>query len=108
MRETKQRRYFSRWRVTHSLEDLKRFLSIDDALKKIFRRTYEDNESIKVSLSFLQEWMLLLIRQPFDVGDEVEIQDIKLRVEELKLMHTVFIGMDRVRIQLSNFGLCAS
>ncbi|KAH0864058.1 hypothetical protein HID58_081269 [Brassica napus] len=49
---------------------------------------------------------LLFIRQLFDVGDEVEIKEDKMYVDELKLMIALFIGMDKWRQQLSNFGLC--
>ncbi|WZZ80440.1 hypothetical protein YC2023_101012 [Brassica napus] len=48
----------------------------------------------------------VVIRQLFDVGDEVEIKEDKMYVDELKLMIALFIGMDKWRQQLSNFGLC--
>ncbi|WZZ11025.1 hypothetical protein YC2023_096946 [Brassica napus] len=65
MRELKQNRYFRTWRlIIHSkftgLEDLEQFLRKDYALKtlNIFGRTYEANEDIRISLLFLQEWMV--------------------------------------------------
>ncbi|WZZ11026.1 hypothetical protein YC2023_096947 [Brassica napus] len=48
---------------------------------------------------------LLFIRQPFYVGDEVEIEEVKMYVEELRLMETVFKGIDKQYQYLSNFGL---
>ncbi|CAN6896171.1 unnamed protein product [Brassica oleracea] len=44
-------------------------------------------------------------QQPFDVGDEVEIEEVKMYVEELRLMETVFKGIDKQYQYLSNFGL---
>ncbi|CAH2037171.1 unnamed protein product [Thlaspi arvense] len=154
------------------LEDLKPFLPNYEALKflKLFRRTYEDDENIQISLLSLQEWMvhsfkrhrnlilslrdmdaasnkidiifsiafamvlaalaipllrwggvkflmalsvssfvvtyfagqvfketyfslqLLYIRHPFDVGDEVEIDEVEMFVEKLTVNATHFIG----------------
>uniref|UniRef100_M4DJC7 Uncharacterized protein n=1 Tax=Brassica campestris TaxID=3711 RepID=M4DJC7_BRACM len=44
-------------------------------------------------------------QQPFYVGDEVEIEEVKMYVEELRLMETVFKGIDKQYQYLSNFGL---
>ncbi|CAE5957751.1 unnamed protein product [Arabidopsis arenosa] len=168
------------------LEDLKRFLPTDEALKtlNIFRSTYEDDVNIQISLVFLQEWMvhsfkrdrslllslrdmdnaskiigtifnilfggllvaisipllelggvkylasigtsafiltflfgqtwkdhysaiqLLYIRHPFDVGDEVEIEEKEMVVEKLNVLSTDFVGRDNKKRTMGNAGIC--
>ncbi|CAN7035270.1 unnamed protein product [Brassica rapa subsp. trilocularis] len=44
-------------------------------------------------------------QQPFYVGDEVEIEEVKMYADELRLMETVFKGIDKQYQYLSNFGL---
>ncbi|KAG5390807.1 hypothetical protein IGI04_032348 [Brassica rapa subsp. trilocularis] len=109
------------------LEDLEQFLRKDYALKtlNIFRRTYEANEDILWTLIAallipLLGWgptiyTILIITssfvvtyfcgQPFYVGDEVEIEEVKMYADELRLMETVFKGIDKQYQYLSNFGL---
>ncbi|CAH8302704.1 unnamed protein product [Eruca vesicaria subsp. sativa] len=45
------------------------------------------------------------LRQPFNVGDEVAIEEVKMYVKKLKLTETLFSRMDKQYQRLSNFGL---